>query len=190
MSVPVEVSYREVLKTRRIEQQIARGAVRLQRVCRHLTSLRIAVERPHRSRGGVNPYRVRIDVRVPPGHEVVVSRDAGREDVHTPLRAVLKDAFEMAERRLKGLVERQRGEVKTHPGQEASALVEKLFPAEGYGFLKDIEGREIYFHRNAVVNEDFDLLGVGAAVRFVAELGEKGPQATTVLLVDKRSSSP
>jgi cold shock CspA family protein len=63
--------------------------------------------------------------------------------------------------------------------------VYKLFPEEGYGFLKTPDGREIYFHRNSVLNNEYDRLEIGTGVRFVAEVGEKGLQASTVLVVDK-----
>ncbi len=64
-------------------------------------------------------------------------------------------------------------------------MVVRLFREEGYGFLRALDGREIYFHRNAVLNDDFDRLVVGAGVRFDEGLGEEGPQASTVQIVDK-----
>ena len=46
------------------------------------------------------------------------------------------------------------------------------------------DGREIYFHRNSVLNGRFDRLERGAKVRFIEEMGEKGPQASTVVVKD------
>ena len=51
--------------------------------------------------------------------------------------------------------------------------------------MRSADGREIYFHRKAVLNDAFDRLEVGAEVRFVEEEGEKGPQASTVRPVGK-----
>jgi cold shock CspA family protein len=68
------------------------------------------------------------------------------------------------------------------------AVVTKLFRDEGYGFIKTREGRDIYFHRNSVLHHDFDRLTIGTAVRFEEEEGEKGPQATSVQVVDKPGS--
>ena len=42
------------------------------------------------------------------------------------------------------------------------------------------DGREIYFHRNSVLEPGFDRLDMGAEVRFAEEQGEQGPQASTV----------
>ena len=48
----------------------------------------------------------------------------------------------------------------------------RLFPYEGYGFITSSEGNEIYFHRNAVLQEAFDRLKVGSDVRLVIAEGE------------------
>jgi len=61
--------------------------------------------------------------------------------------------------------------------------VSKLFAHEGYGFIATGEGREVYFHRNSVLNGGFDRLDVGTRVRFAEEAGKEGPQASTVELV-------
>lgn len=62
--------------------------------------------------------------------------------------------------------------------------VTDLFPGEGYGFVEDLDGLRVYFHRNAVLNDRFDALSVGSVVRYVLARGEgkEGPQASTVEL--------
>jgi cold shock CspA family protein len=51
--------------------------------------------------------------------------------------------------------------------------------------IQTSDGREIYFHRNSLVGAEFDKLEVGTEVRFVEDLGEEGPRATTVHVVGK-----
>ena len=46
--------------------------------------------------------------------------------------------------------------------------------------IETSDDREVYFHRNSVLNEDFDKLEVGTRVHFAEEMGEKGPQASSV----------
>jgi cold shock CspA family protein len=48
-----------------------------------------------------------------------------------------------------------------------------------------VDGREIYFHRNSVLDGGFARLAAGARVTFAEEAGEKGPQASTVKLLGK-----
>ncbi len=59
-------------------------------------------------------------------------------------------------------------------------VISKLFPQEGYGFILQEGGGEVYFHKNALHGLAFEDLEDGLEVAFNIEDGEKGPQATTV----------
>lgn len=132
-----------------------------------------------------NPYRVRIDMTVPPGHELVVRREPTQGDMHDPLEVVLRRAFDAAARQLRKLVQLQQGEVKAHVEQQATAIIHKLFPEEGYGFLRTVDTQEdIYFHRNSVLHNHFEQVAIGMGVRYEAEVGDKSLQATTVQIVN------
>ncbi len=63
-----------------------------------------------------------------------------------------------------------------------------MFP--DHGFIRAGDGREFYFHRNAVVNGEFAKLKVGDEVRFADTMGEQGPQASTVTPVGKQNRAP
>ncbi|HXT20618.1 MAG TPA: HPF/RaiA family ribosome-associated protein [Thermoanaerobaculia bacterium] len=185
MEPPIlQVSFRDVPPPRQpeLEEKVRQRAEKLERFCDHIMSCRVAIERPHRSEASGNPYRVRIDLTVPPGHEVVVRKGAGDSDPAADVMTVVNGAFEAAERQLKALSEKQRGDVKTH--ETPLALVTRLFRDAGYGFLKTVDGRDVYFHKNSVV-DGWDRLELGTQVRFAESMGEEGPQATTVQVVDK-----
>lgn len=188
MQVPLEVSFRNVKKTPDLENIILEKTEKLEKVAGHITSCRVAVERPHKHMQTGNPHRVRIEINVPPGHKVVVTREPGEGEMHEELTTVLRNAFDSARRQLKDLAEQQKGETKEHPMQELQAVVDKLFMDEGYGFLRTVDDREIYFHKNSVLKDDFDRLEPGTGVRYTEEAGEKGPQATSVYIVDKPGS--
>lgn len=179
MQLPVEISYRGVEKTQEIDNLIREKAARLDRFCDHITRCDVAVEKPNRAQQSGNPFRVRVDVTVPPGHELVADEKQNEHEMHEPLTKVINDAFKNMERQVKELSERQRREVKTHV--EPRALVTKLF--DDYGFITDGGGVDVYFHRNAVVNAEFEELKVGVEVRFNLTHGEMGPQASSVHLV-------
>ncbi len=83
------------------------------------------------------------------------------------------------ERQLKEHSRALQGEVKQDVKPDRGT-VNSLFPKEGYGFIQTRDGRDIYFHRNSVLDGAFDRLSPGAEVRFSEEEGEKGPQASTV----------
>jgi cold shock CspA family protein len=185
MKIPLEIAFKGIPHTDEIEALIRAEAAKLDRVCDYITSCRVAVERRQQHQEVGNPYRVRINLTVPPGHELVVKREPSMGDMHDPLEIVIKGAFTAAARQLRKLAEQQRGEVKVHPDQQVTAVVHKLFPEQGYGFLKTVDTQEeIYFHRNSVAHDDFHRLRIGMGVRYTVEFGEKGLQATAVQIVD------
>jgi len=188
MQVPLMMTFRNVQKSAAIEALVRRRAAKLERVCPYLVSCRISVEKPQAHQKSGNPFRVRVDITVPPEHELVTIRNAGEGDLHERLPTVVRRAFDATQRQLKKLVERQRGRVKIHPEQEVAGFVIRLFRNGRYGeygFIKSLEGREIYFHKNSLPAAEFSRLGIGTGVQWNEEEGENGPQATVVRIVDK-----
>jgi cold shock CspA family protein len=76
------------------------------------------------------------------------------------------------------------GEIKAHEPQPIGT-VRRVLPEEGYGFLETGDGREVYFHRNSVLDGAFAHLKPGVRVTFAEEMGDEGPQASTVKLLGK-----
>ena len=185
MQVPLEVSFRDVEKTPEIEELIDRKVAKLEKIHKNIISCRIAVDQPQRHQRQGNPYEVRLIINVPPGHEIVVKNGNTETEMHEPLEVVLRNAFDTAYHQLNELIRKQRRDVKKHPDQETMGFVDKIFPEQDYGFIKTIDGLDVYFHRNSVLHGDFDRLSVGTGVRYVEEEGEKGLQASTVEIVDK-----
>jgi len=176
MQLPLEISARHIELTPDLDADLRRRADKLERYFDRITSCRIAVERPsnHHQEGG--PYRLRLDITVP-GSELIAKKEG--ED----LNAVIRDTFQAAERQLEELADRRRGDVKT-PVLPPEGQVIRIFQEEGFGFIAGPDGREIYFHRNSVLEPPgFESLKVGAQVRFAEEQGFEGPQASTVSLV-------
>jgi cold shock CspA family protein len=129
---------------------------------------------PNRRTGGEPvAYAVRVTM-VTPRETLVVTRQP-----KPSFREALSDAFNAARRRLQDHARELRGDVKAHAPKD-QGWVSQLLTYEGYGFITTPEGRQIYFHRNSVLEPGFDRLTEGMEVRFVEEAGETGPQASTV----------
>jgi ribosomal subunit interface protein len=176
MELPLEIAVRNTTVSEDVRRVVREHAGRLDHFYDRITGCRVLIEVPQRHRIGTPiGYRVRIDLTVP-GGEIVVKRQPRDE-----LLTAVQDAFDALGRRLQDYARRQRGDVKRR-APDGHAVVRRLFPYEGYGFLETPDGREIYFHRNSVLDGAFDKLEVGAAVRFVEEQGAEGPQASTVAL--------
>ena len=190
MQIPPEITYRNVEKTEAIDSLIREKIEKLEKFCDHITGCRIAIEKAHDRPSSGSPYRVRIDLTIPPGHEIAVDRNPSEGDQYEELPSVIRSAFEAANRQVIELNEKQHDQVKHHPQQEMGAIVTKLFKEQGYGFIKTLDtGREIYFHQNSVIHGDFDRIEVGTGVQFAETLGQMGPQASTVHIIDKPGAS-
>lgn len=59
-------------------------------------------------------------------------------------------------------------------------IVKKVIREEGYGFILLDDGTEVYFHRHAVQDLDFEQMDEGLQVALSVASGEKGLQATVV----------
>ncbi len=147
---------------------------------------RVVIEQPQKHQKSGSPYRVRVSITVPAGHELVVRREPGEGEMHAELTSVVRSAFDAARRQLRELATRRRGGVKHHEGgAEEVAVVDRIMLDEDYGFIRTPDQRQVYFHRNSVQNADFDTLVPGTGVRFVEEEGDQGPQAAAVQVIGR-----
>ncbi|HEV7866147.1 MAG TPA: HPF/RaiA family ribosome-associated protein [Chthoniobacteraceae bacterium] len=180
MQVPLEIAYHQVSKSEAIDALIREKMDHLEQFCDHITSCAIVVERPHLHERSGNPFRVRLDLHVPPGHEIVAVAGQEHNEMHDELQTVVIDAFDKAERQLKELTERQRGETKKHEDAAPVAVISQLDLATGRGTITDLTGRDIYFDRSNVIGKEFEALAVGMAAVYTEDAAEEEPRAKTV----------
>jgi cold shock CspA family protein len=114
-------------------------------------------------------------------------RKAGLKEMALP--ELIRKTFDSARREVNKIVDKQAGQVKAPPQQQKLAMVERVIRDEDYGFLRTLDGRQLYFHRNSVLHNHWERLTVGVAVRYTEELGKKGPQATTMEMVEKMGAA-
>jgi ribosomal subunit interface protein len=179
MLVPPEIAYHQVPKSEAVDALIREKLEHLEQFCDHISSCAVVVERPHLHERSGNPFRVRLDLHVPPGHEIVAVAGQEHNDMHDELHTVVIDAFEKAERQLKTLVAKQQGEVKRHE-EPPVAVISELNIETGEGVITDLTGREIHFDRTSVIGRDFEKLAVGMAAVFTEDADERGPRAASV----------
>lgn len=180
MQIPLQITFEGGLSSSEaLQRRIEHEAAKLERLSDRITSCRVAViGRPGKRRHG-DLYAVRLQITTPSEGEVVVDRNPPADHTHEDAFVTVRDAFAAARRRLLDRRRRVQGQVKVHePPPEGR--VTRVFRDEGYGFIESADGREVYFHRNAVLNGGFDRLEPGVEVRFAEAEGEKGPQASTV----------
>jgi cold shock CspA family protein len=185
MQVPLEITFRNMRRSEEVARSIEAYVEHLESFCDRIISCRVVIDVPHRHHETGNLYQVTIDL-VLPGHEIVVNRETSRQTQFKDLDAALGHGFDAATRQLEDFVRQRRAHVKHHEPLP-HARVARLFPQSRYGFIETPEGREVYFHANSLANGDFKRLSQGTEVTFVEELGDKGPQASTVKIVGRHN---
>lgn len=178
MKVPLQVTFRHTDRSDSVEARIRERAEKLDRIFNQIVTGRVVVDLPAQRHRKGKVFLVRIDITVP-GKELVVNRDPLLNHAHEDVYVAVEDAFDAMERILKEYSREIQGEVKRDVVQDRG-LVGTIFPEEGYGFIQTRDGRDVYFHRNSVLNGGFERLRQGTEVRYNEEDGEKGPQASTV----------
>jgi cold shock CspA family protein len=184
METPVEIEYLGSSAPPAVRRAIETHVAALEKRFGRITSCRIAVETASGRHRSGSLHQVKIHLALPNGSTIDIDRVANNDERLADLSFAVNHAFKRARRRLLDRVRRMQGQVKTHAA-EPVATVARMDPSGDFGFLEAADGREIYFHRNSVLNDGFASLKVGSRVTFFEEVGEKGPQASTVKIAGK-----
>ncbi len=104
------------------------------------------------------------------------------------MRDALHAALDVLERELATHHEERRHFGKP-PGPRPSGTIARLFTDRGFGFIVTDAGEEVYFHRKALHELDFESLQLGLPVELEIEPGERGPQASRVFPVGERMAT-
>jgi cold shock CspA family protein len=186
MQTPVQIDFQDMQARPEVRASIEKHVADLERRYGRVTACRVVLKGPggHHRTGGL--YEVNIHLALPNGREVNAGRTPRADERQADLAFAINDAFKHARRRLQDHVRRLQGQVKQHENQP-TGTVKKLDASGEFGFLEAADGHEVYFHRNSVLDDAFSRLAVGTHVTFAEEMGEKGPQASTVTLLGKHS---
>lgn len=182
MQTPLQITFRGTDDpTGAIHVFIEEHVEKLDSFHKNIIGCQVVVESPHHNHHKGNLYQVRINLSVP-GHKFVASSESKHDHSHEDVYVAVRDAFESINRQLESITHIQRGNVKVHIAlPEGSVSV--LYPERDCGRIVTLDGHDIYFHRNALNNSDFDTLKIGTLVAYEAEMGDDGLQATYVKIL-------
>lgn len=181
MQIPVEITFKEIERSAAVEARIRELAAKLERVFDRVIRCDVMVETPHRHQHKGRQFHVRVRLTVP-GGEIVASHDPGPDETHEDVYVAVRDAFNAAKRQLEDHARKSFKRGEGVPKERAGAdhgRVTFLDVENAWGRIEPEDGRQIYFHRNSVLL-GVDELQVGDEVRFTEEMGDKGPQASSV----------
>lgn len=183
MQQPLQITFRDIPPSEAVEADIREKAAKLDLFFDKIMTCRVMVESPHTHKHKGHLYHVRVDLTVP-GGELIANRSPAAHQAHEDIYVAVRDAFDAAKRQLQEYKRKLKGNIKSHD-TPAHGQVMELNLEQDYGRLQTSDGRDVYFHRNSLVRGDFEDLEVGAAVHFVEEMGEQGPQASSLYVEGK-----
>jgi len=189
METAPQIEFEDINPTQNIRDAIERHIAQLEERFGRIAACRIVVRGPSQRHRVGGLYDVRIHLALPDGREVNVDREAPADTRRADFDFALNNAFKRARRQLQDRVRRTQGQVKHHDESPIGTVV-RLDPSGEFGFLETGDGQEVYFHRNSVLDDAFSRLRVGSRVTFAEEMGEKGPQASTVRPLGKHGMRP
>jgi cold shock CspA family protein len=183
-----EIAFRRFEPSDGVRSEIDRQIGRLEKFGPQITSCNVVIEGPTaRHRQGAL-FKVNLRIDMPGRKEVAVSKSHRDSPGQEHALVAVRKAFDEAIRQIEDVAREIRGDVKIH-ALESRGRVAKFLAGKDCGFIESGDGREIYFHRNAVLDGAFDRLTVGSVVQFVEEEGDKGAQASTVRVLGKHGSA-
>jgi len=179
MQTQPQIDFQGMSQSPAIRDEIARHIEQLETRFGRITACRVLIRAPgdHHRSGGL--YEIAVHLTVPNSPDVSVGRTPQNDERHADISFAINDAFKRARRQLQDRVRRLRGDVKHHEAAPAGKVA-RIDPSGEFGFIETVDGREIYFHRNSVLNGAFPRLEPGTTVSYAEEDGDKGPQASTV----------
>ena len=180
MQTPLELTFRQMDIDDRLRGLIEEKIARLDAIFDGIIGCHVTVQPgQHRHRKG-NLYEVMIELNVP-GSDLVIHPTNDDAPVHEHPEVAIRDAFKLMERRLRSYKQKLSGDVKQHEGPLQGRIDEIDHPA-GFGQINTTDNRLIYFHRNAVVDGEFDRMQLRDPVELVVNTTDSaiGPQASTV----------
>jgi len=186
MEIPIRIDFHGGEPTEALQRFIRDQVDGLTHFYERLLACHVKVSVPgkHQRKGGL--YHIGVRIALPNGREVNVATTPGKDKRHSDVLFAISDAFRRAKRQLQDEVRQMRSEVKVHESRPVGKVA-SFDRNTGYGFIEAPDGHEVYFHRNSIVAGRPLLLRKGMRVSFSEEIGEKGPQASSVTPLGKHA---
>lgn len=170
----LQIDSRNVTMTPRWKTEIESRMADLQTGHEDLIHGRVTLTKNAHHKKSENVAEALVVVTMPGRHTLTARKE------EKTFEEAIRAAFFAMEIEVKKFRDKRASKEIRVPSIPLRGVISKLFPQEGYGFLLQEGGGEVYFHKNAVHGMKYEELEDGVEVLFNIEDGEKGPQATTV----------
>lgn len=173
----LEIESRNVAMTPRWKMEIEARMDDLQRGHDDLIHGRVTLTKNRHHKKLANVAEALVIVTLPGRHTLTARKE------NKTFEEAIRAAFDAVGIELRKYREkRAKTEIRLSPVPPYRGVICKLFRKQRYGFILKEGGGEVYFHANALQGFTFKELEDGAEVLFSLEQGDKGPQATVIML--------
>lgn len=187
MQVPIEIAFHNIESSAWAENEIRARIAKLEKIYDRLNSCRVRVDQRANNSARKIPPVVRIEMGIPGRKDLIVAHEPEhlQQKFQSPdLHTAINEAFRIAEDQLgefkRQLQDRGQGEVFHEAESQLLGQVADIDPKGEFGFILTNSGAMLYFHRNSVLNGDFEALRRGSEVHYIEGAGDTGPTASKV----------
>lgn len=113
MTIPLQITFRDLPSSPAVEARIRERAEQLEHVFGRVTSCRVVVEGRHRPQRAGKVFHLRVELALP-GKIVAVGNGPAELHAHDDVFVAVRAAFDSARRQLDQHAQRRRGAVKNH----------------------------------------------------------------------------
>jgi ribosome-associated translation inhibitor RaiA len=114
MAIPLQITFRDIMPSPTVSQEITERATKLNRFHPRIMSCRVVVRSPQKGSRKGRVYTVSIDLKIP-GREIAVNHTPAAALAPHDVYVTIHDAFDVMERRLEDVVRRRRSAEKARP---------------------------------------------------------------------------
>jgi ribosome-associated translation inhibitor RaiA len=107
MNAPVEVHFHGIQKSDAVEQRVRDKVAKLEKLSGRMTSCRVVLEATQRSALKPKVYCIKIEIGVPRQRSIVIRHERVGSHASEELTLALREAFEVASRKLDGLASKR-----------------------------------------------------------------------------------
>lgn len=107
MNAPVEVHFHGIQKSDTVEQRVRDKVAKLEKLSGRMTSCRVVLEATQRSALKPKVYCIKIEIGVPRQRPIVIRHERVGSHASEELTLALREAFEVASRKLDGLASKR-----------------------------------------------------------------------------------
>jgi ribosome-associated translation inhibitor RaiA len=107
MNAPVEVHFHGIQKSDTVEQRVRDKVAKLEKLSGRMTSCRVVLEATQRSALKPKVYCIKIEIGVPRQRPIVIRHERVGSHASEELMLALREAFEVASRKLDGLASKR-----------------------------------------------------------------------------------